>query len=155
MEPIGRFARDANARFVIGQTYALEEIQERSTASHRHFFSTVTDVWRNLPEHLSDRFPSADALRAHALIQTGHFNETRLDAGTNAAALRVAAVMRADEPLAAVVVRGPLVVRRIARSQSYRKMDKGEFQSSKADVLDFLSDMIGVEVGTLHRQAAA
>jgi ADP-ribosylglycohydrolase len=150
MRPIGRFAAEADRRFVIGLTYALDEILERSSASHAHYFAQVNDLWHSLPEHLAERFPTAAALRAHALIETGHHNETRLDAGTNAAAMRVAAIMQADEPLAAVVVRGPLVVRRIARSQSYRAMDKGEFQTSKDDVLQYLADLVGADAKALE-----
>lgn len=153
--PIGRYAVEAARQYLLGSTYAIQEVQERSSASHQHYFATVNDIWRTLPEHLTDRFPTANALRAHALIETGHFNETRLDAGSNPAALRVAAVMQSDEPLAAVVVRGPLVVRRIARSQSYRLMDKGEFQTSKTDVLDYLAAMIGVAPAELQRASAA
>lgn len=151
MRPIPRFAKTADQQFVIGELYLMEEVQERSDASHRHEFAWLKEAWLNLPEALADQFPSPEHLRKRALIEGGFYAETIIDAGTNAAALRVAVYARAEDEFAHVVVRGPLVVVRKAKSQSRRAMRKEEFQASKTAVLEVVSAMLGVEPGTLER----
>lgn len=155
MVPVDRFVRQALQQYAADETYLLGEVEERSEASHKHEFAWLREAWENLPESLADRFPNPESLRKYALIEAGYYTETRLDAGSHAAALRVAAIMSADEPLAMVVVRGPLVVRRIARSQSKRSMLKGEFQESKTKIMEVVAAMIGVAPAELQRASAA
>jgi len=144
----------ADKEYVIGQVYAMEEINSRSHASHDHQFAWLAEAWANLPEHLADQFPTPTHLRKAALIDAGYFKETILDAGSNAAALRVAAVMRSDDEFARVVVRGPLVVRRVAKSQKRSEMRGREFQEAKTKVLEIVSAMIGVAPDDLAKNAS-
>lgn len=143
--PLPRFARQAHQQYQVDQTYFMGEIEERSDASHNHQFAWLKDAWLSLPEHLTDEYPTQDHLRRHALIKSGFFVETVLDCGANPAALRVAATMRSDDTFALVVVRGPIVVRRVAKSQSRRTMDRAEFQASKEGMMAVIAEMIGVE----------
>jgi hypothetical protein len=145
----------ADKHLVVGQTYTLVEHQERSQASHNHEFAYLADAWRSLPETLADTIPTPEHLRKRALIETGYYDETMVDAGSQAAALRVAAMMRGIDDLAMVVTRGSLVVRRTAKSQSRRAMDKATFQRSKDDVLGWIAGVLGVDPGTLSRQQEA
>ena len=145
----------ADKYLVVGQTYTIVEHQDRSQASHNHEFAYLTDAWRSLPETLADTIPSPEHLRKQALIETGHYDETKVDAGSQAAALRVAAMMRSIDDLSMVVTRGPLVVRRTAKSQSRRAMDKATFERSKGDVLGWVAGILGVEPGTLAMQREA
>lgn len=152
---IPRHPRVADRHFVIGQDYVLVEHQDRSTATHNHEFAFVGEAWRNLPENLAEDYPTAEHLRKRALIQAGFFHEMVVDAGSNAAAIRVAAGFRKMDDFAYVVVRGPLVAVRTAKSQSRRAMNKQEFAASKAAILDIISDMLGVEPGDLDTARAA
>ena len=145
----------ADKHLVVGQTYTLVEHQERSQASHNHEFAYLADAWRSLPETLADTIPTPEHLRKRALIETGHYDETMVDAGSQTAALRVAVMMRGIDDLAMVVTRGSLVVRRTAKSQSRRAMDKATFQRSKDDVLGWIAGVLGVDPGTLSRQQEA
>lgn len=147
--------RLAERRFERGQTYTLAQHEERSTATHNHEFAFIAEAWKNLPDDLAELYPSPEHLRKRALIQAGYFDEMAIDAGTNAAAIRVAAALRAIDDFAFVVVRGPLVVRRTAKSQSRRAMSKAEFQASKTAVLDIIADMLGVAPGDLETARAA
>jgi len=149
------FQRQADGQFVIGEGYRMAPIEDRSDASHRQEFAWLREAWASLPEALADQFPSPEHLRKRALIMGGFYTETIVDAGSNAAALRVAAYMAAKDQFSHVVVRGPLAVERIARSQSRRTMDKAEFQASKTAILEIVGEMIGVAPGTLAEQRAA
>lgn len=154
MRPAGHvWARRADEQWVVGARYLVEIRQERSEASHRHEFGWLHDAWLNLPEKLADLYPTVEHLRKRALIEAGYYNEDLIDAGTNAAALRVAAFARKDD-FALVIVRGPLVVVRTAKSQSRRHMDKAQFTASKSALLEIVSAMIGITTTELHRGAA-
>jgi hypothetical protein len=144
----------ADRHYVIGQDYRLEVREERSVASHAHEFAWLTEAWKNLPEEVADLYPTPDHLRKRALIQAGYYDETIIDVGTNAGALRVASAIRAREEFSHVVVRGPLVAIRTAKSQSRRSMNKQEFQASKTALMEVVAAMIGVATDELVQTTA-
>ena len=143
----------ADRVFVVGEKYLLEEVFGRSASSHNHQFAWLADAWANLPEHLADQFPSPDHLRKACLIDAGFYNETILDAGSNAAALRVAGQMRSDDEFARVVVRRQIVVRRTAKTQRKNGMAPRDFQAAKTAIMEIVAGMLGVEPRTLEREA--
>lgn len=145
----------AASRFDADATYLLTAVEHRSGKSHDHEFAWLGEAFKNLPEGLAEQIPTVEHLRKRALIATGFYAETMIDAGSNAAALRVAAFMRAKDEFAHVVVRGAYAVERVAKSQSRRAMDKAEFQASKTAILDYVANLIGVAPETLDRQREA
>lgn len=149
--PLGRSRKDCDAELVVGQIYRIEIVEQRSEAAHNHQFAWLTEAWRNLPEDLADMYPSPDHLRKRALIQAGFFNETVIDVGNRAGAMRVAAAWRAKDDFAFVAVRGVIVVVREAKSQARGKMDKKEFQASKTAIMEIIAEMIGVTPGQLEQ----
>jgi hypothetical protein len=151
--PLPGFAKRADAAFVVGEVYQLEPVEERSSKSHAHEFAWLREAWMNLPESLADQFPTAEHLRKRALIQAGFYNETIVDAGTIAAAIRVCAAFRAREEFALVFVRGSFVIIREAKSQSRRAMDKQEFQLSKTAIMDVVAELVGVKPAALQANA--
>ena len=133
--------------FVEGQRYWLEEASERSWISHQQQFAWIGEAWANLPENLADLYPTPEHLRKRALIQAGFYTEAVIDAGSKAAALRMAAYARNEDEFAVVFVRGPLVIVRKAKSQRMHgldRMDKAEFERSKAAIMEVIAEMIGV-----------
>lgn len=152
---IPRSPRLADKAYTVGEAYLLVTHEERSLASHGHEFAWLKQAWLNLPEALADQFATPTHLRKRALIEGGFYDETVVDAGSNAAALRVAAAFRSREEFALVIVRGPAVVIRTAKSQSRRSMNKQEFQASKTAILEIVSIMIGVAPEALTRSVAA
>lgn len=134
----------ADKLFTIGQRYALVEEQERSSASHRAYFASVNEAWRNLPDSLAERFTSADHLRRYALITKGFCTSQDVVCATRAEAVRWAKIAQQMDEYAVVEVRGSVVTIHRAKSQSYRAMPAGEFQKSKEAVLGVLSELIGV-----------
>jgi hypothetical protein len=139
--------KDADKLFVIGRRYWLEEASERSWISHQQQFAWVGEAWGNLPEGLADLYPTPEHLRKSALVATGWHREMIIDAGNRAAAARVAAYARGEDEFAKVTVRGSTVIVQKARSQRMHgldRMDKGEFEKSKADILGWISNLLGV-----------
>jgi hypothetical protein len=147
--------RRANAEYVVDETYWLVQHEDRSDATHRHEFAWLKEAWRNLPERLAELYPTPEHLRKRGLIEAGFYDETLVDAGSTAAALRVASAFRAREEFALVVVRGPVVLIRTAKSQSRRAMDKATFQASKTALMEVVAEMIGVAPAALAKAEAA
>lgn len=145
--------RQADRQYVVGETYRLVHEEERSDASHRHEFAWLRNAWENLPPQYAEAFPTPEHLRKRALIEAGFFDEQTIDAGTNAAALRVAAFAKAQNGFAATVVRGPIVIVRTAKSQSRRAMGKEDFQRSKDAILEIVAGLIGVAPEDVRRAA--
>ena len=152
MAPLIRFHSQVNRDFVVGQLYRLAEVEDRSAKSHAHQFAWLKEAWASLPDQLADEYPSPEHLRKRALIMAGWFDETILDAGSNAGALRVASHLRHKDQFAYIAVRGVFVIERVARSQSLAAMDRQAFAASKQRVLEIVADMIGVAPETLQKQ---
>lgn len=149
------FAKRCDEVFVIGQRYNLVEHEDRSDKTQGHQFAWIREAWQSLPERLAEQFPTPEHLRKRALIDCGFYDETIVDAGSNAAALRVAVIFKAIDDFAHVVVRGSLVVRRAAKSQSRRTMDRNEFAASKTAILDHIASLLEVDPATLARSRSA
>ena len=152
-KPIGRNARDCISKLTAKKMYRLEIVEERSQASHNFQFAWLADAWRNLPEDLADMYPTPEHLRKRALIQAGYFDETIIDTGNRAGALRVASAWRAKHDFALVIVRGTIVIVREAKSQSRRAMKGGNFEASKTAIMAIIAEMIGVTPEELERNA--
>lgn len=151
MVPLPRFAKACDAEFTIGETYQMVVQEERSWASHRHYFAAVHEAWLNLPEDLAEQFPTEEHLRKRALIKAGFSEHRQFVASSKAEAVRLAAFIRPSDEYALVTVDGAVVNVWTARSQSVHAMGKQVFQESKNKVLDVLAEMIGIQPETLTR----
>jgi len=136
-----------------GKSYWLEPWEPASSASRSHYFASIKEAWDNLPEHMTDRFPSPEHLRKYALIRANYCDERTIVAGSKAEAQRIAAFMRPMDEFAVVTVHEATIVVRTAKSQSARAMGKADFQASKSAVLDLLAPMIGVARPALEQNA--
>lgn len=151
--PIPAHARIADKHYVVGERYALVPHEDRSQASHRAYFAAVHDAWSNLPEDAAERFPTSEHLRKFALIKAGFRDERSVACSSKAEALRLAPFVRGMDDFAVVTVSGSLVTVYTAKSQSYRAMEREEFQRSKDEVLRVLAEMVGVTPRALERNA--
>jgi len=61
MKPIN--AKRADAFYTVGERYILAPVSNRSDATHKHEFAWLREAWMSLPEHLAERFPTAEHLR--------------------------------------------------------------------------------------------
>lgn len=145
MIPIGRYVREANERFVVGERYQMEVIEQRSQAFHAFYFARVAELWSNLPERFGDRFKSPDHLRAYALVHTGHCEENVVTVESEEVAQRVGAFALALDDLCIIDIKGTVVSVFKAHSQKKSAMDAQAFRDSAQDVIDFIeNEMIGL-----------
>lgn len=145
--------RIADQEYVVGEVYRLAPYEERSGASHNHYFAALTEAWQNLPEDLMEQYPTAEVLRKKMLIKAGYRDERSIVCASKAEANRIAVFIIPIDPYAVVIVRGNVVQYLTAKSQSMRAMGKADFEASKQAVLDAVAELIGVGRQTLEDNA--
>lgn len=153
MIPHPRFRKLCDQQFVVGLDYVLVTDEQASTASRRHYFAALHDVWLNLPEEEAARFPNSEFLRKWCLVKAGYADERTDICDSAADARRLALTARALDGFAIISCSGNVVKIWTAKSQSPRAMDKAQFQESKQKVLDIAASMIGTTRGALQKNA--
>ena len=132
-------------QFEAGRHYIMEADGERSYKSHNHYFAQIHDCWQNLPEALSERFPTAEHLRKWCLIREGYSCQITHVCGSEAEAKELAAKLKPVDEFSVVVARDLTVIIAQAKSQKKNSMEPKEFQESKTKVLERMEEMIGVK----------
>ena len=151
-----RHQADADKHYVIGESYRMAPVEERSEASHKQAFAWIREAWMSLPENLALEYPSPEHLRKRALIRTGWCTMTDYVCGSNAEAIRWAVNLRKEADEYAVVIVERSVVRVLkAKSQSMKAMGKADFEASKTDILRWIADLIEVDPTTLARNTGS
>jgi len=101
---------------------------------------------------------TAETLRKQALIATGFHTVQVIDCGANATARRVRDALLpaciAAHGYAVAQVRGTVVTVWTPESQSYRAMGGERFKESKAAIMDWIAEKLGVTGDDLRRVAA-
>lgn len=144
----------ADKYFTVGEDYSLVPHEDRSAASHRHYFASINEAHGNLPEILAERLPTPEHLRKYALIKAGYRDERSIVCASKSEALRVKAFVEPIDDFAIVLADGATVTVFTAKSQSQKAMGKKVFAESKDAVLRVISEMIGTDVGTLRQNTA-
>ena len=135
---------------------AVIEDSPRSQNSHNHFFASVAESWRHLPEAKLDQYPSPTILRYWCLIKAGYRDEQSVvvdnpkEARTVARAIRLVA-----KEYCVVVVKDNIIKVYTPKSQSKKAMGAAVFQKSKDDVSEVIAKLIGVAPGELKEGNAA
>ena len=159
--PVGYYGQKAAAEMMAeGDTVLVTIDHPRSMNSHRHQWAEIKSAWHHLPEAVQ-MLPWAatpETLRKHALIVTGYRQTETVDAGSKAAAERVATLLSrhatAAHGYAITQARGPVVTCWTPESQSLRAMGGKRFQESKTAVLNWIADQIGTTAEQLRSEAA-
>jgi len=151
--PLPGHRREVDRCYDVGAVYPMAPYEARSAKSHDHYFVVVGEAWENLPEALTERFPTSEHLRKWALIKAGYRDERSIVCASKAEATRVKAFIRPMDDYAVVIATGAVVTVYTAKSQSMKAMGKAVFQQSKDAVLGVLADLLGVEPATLARAA--
>lgn len=136
-----------------GEIITVEEVQERSAKSHRHYFAVIREAWQNLPEGLADNYPNPETLRKRALIHTGYCSTTDIVCASHAEAIKAAAAFTAADPYCFCELSERVLRIRRATSQSHKAMGGKVFAESKEKVLHWISNLIGTDVVELGRAA--
>lgn len=156
MVPVSQYwAARADRDFVVGEVYRIVEHHERSDVSHNHYFASIGNAWRTLPDELLAEYPSAEALRKKMLIRSGYADERSIVCASKAEARRVASFIKPMDDTSIIVVREAVVRVYTAKSQSYKAMGKHDFQASKDAVLSAIDDLLCVEHGATANARAA
>jgi len=153
MQPVSRFIKACNLRFVVGEQYTLDEINDRSSASHNHYFACVEDAWLNLSEAQSQQFPTSEHLRKHALIACGYADMDSIVCDTKADAARTSVFSSQLDTYSIIVVRDCVVTRYTAKSQTKQSMKNKDFQESKTAVLEWVAALIEAKPDDLGKAA--
>lgn len=154
--PLRRHHNEIAGKFGDGQIVLLEDIEERSEASHRHEFAWLREAWLTLPESMAGEYRSPEHLRKKALIATGYCTQTDYVCATKAEAARWAVNLKRELNEYDLVIVSESVVRVVRpKSQSRKAMPGGEFQQSKTAILEWVSGLIGVTPAQLSEARAA
>lgn len=143
----------ADQAYVVGVVYPLAIYEDRSAASHNHYFAAVHEAWKNLPEKLSGEYPTSEHLRKRALIRCGYYDMREIVCTSPSEAVKVKSFIKPMDEYAVVISKDVVVRVYTAKSQSPHAMNKEEFQKSKQDVLDDLAGLIETDTKTLVANA--
>ncbi len=142
--PANKFwAGKCDQRFIVGQGYVMDEVHQRSLASHAHYFAELHDLFQSLPEYMAEAMPSEDHFRKHALIRTGYRSTTHHYCKTPEEAERLEAAVRPYDTYQIVEREGCIVTVHHALSQDMKSMDKKTFEESKEAVLNWCHALVG------------
>ena len=155
MVPQPRYHNICQRQFAVGESYPLQVVEDRSMASHKQYFAAINEGFKNLPENIAARFPSAEHLRKWLLVETGWHEEKEFECASAKHAKALCTFIRTEDDY--VRISNPknhptTVIIRKARSQALASMGKALFEQSKKDVLDLLESMVNVPKGTLMRE---
>jgi hypothetical protein len=151
--PNKTFQAYCDREFVIGEFYPLTVVEERSQASHNHYFAALAEGFNNLNEDAAKRFPTVEHLRHWALIHCGYCTESYFVAANSKEARKIAVDIRKRDPYAVIAIGkddrlkdssfsvSSLVRVFDAESQSMAAMKKERFEESKRAVLDLVASM--------------
>lgn len=153
MVPLPRFRKLCDAQFEVNEEYPLMIVENRSMASHNHYFAALHEGYMNLAEEYAQEFDSAEHLRSWALCKAGFCTVTTyvLNTAEDARQLRVA--LKADNPAAIVAISGNVAKVYRAESQSMAAMKKERFEDSKREVLDIVASMARTTTAELKKNA--
>lgn len=153
-EPVSGFwAGRGDKDYVVGEVYKMVELHDRSANSHRHYFASIAEAWRNIPDELLDEYPTPEHLRKKALIAKRYADHRDHICATKVEARKLRAFIKPLDDYAVIEVRECVVRVWTAKSQSTKAMGAKDFQQSKQDVLDFIDDLLGVERGAVASNA--
>lgn len=157
MIPSERFRALAKRQFVKGRSYVLEPHDPVTHKERGFYFASIKEAHDNLSPEAVANYPTPEDLRKWALIKAGwrHENFTVCESADQAAML--AAFLRKLPGHKIIDLRDNVVRLYLARSQKIGDPDDGymtqeEWKKSKQDVLDVLSQTIGVTRRELEKQ---
>jgi len=143
-QPANKFwAGKCDQRFIVGQGYVMDEVHQRSLASHAHYFAELHDLFLSLPEDMAEGMPSEEHFRKHALIRTGYRSTIHHFCKTPDEAERLQAVIKQYDIYQIVECEGCIVTVHHALSQDMKSMDKKTFEESKEAVLNWCHALVG------------
>lgn len=153
MIPLPRFKRLCDELFAVHEEYPLVVVENRSQASHSHYFAALTEAHANLAEEFAAKYPTTEHMRAGALVEEGLCTEVDHVLDTPKDAKAFAIMLRRASPYAIIRISGNVVKEFQPFSQSRSAMKKNEFEDSKAAVLARVASWARTTPGQLNKEA--
>lgn len=153
--PHARFMPLCWKQYAVGADYPMIPVEQRSMKSHNHYFACIHTAWENLPEALQKKFPTEEALRAKALVETNWCTERDHVCDTPGKAKYLAGIVRHYSEYSVIKVSGTVVKVFEPKSQSVALMSAEDFKQSKEDVLDWIEALNpGLKIREIKKEAA-
>ncbi len=153
MIPLPRFKRVCDAQFEVNEEYPLMIVENRSMASHNHFFAALHEGYLNLAEEYAQEFDSEEHLRAWCLCKEGFCTVETYVLNTAEDARKMRQAMKRENPITIIAVTGNVAKVYRPESQSIAAMKKERFEASKAAVLSRVASMARTTVTELKKNA--
>lgn len=153
MTPLPRFQRLCDAQFAVHEEYPLIPLEERSQASHNHYFAALTEAYMNLAEEYAQEFDSVEHLRAWCLCKAGFCTQTRYVLNTAEDARQMREALKEQSKSTIVKVAGNVCTVFAPLSQSRPAMKKEPFEASKHEVLAIAASMARTTPAELKKNA--
>lgn len=153
MVPLPRFQRLCDQQFAVHEEYPLIIMEERSQASHNHYFAELHEAYQNLAEEYAQEFDSEQHFRDWLLCKTGFCTKERWAMNTNADAIQLRNAMKAANRSTIISVSGNVATVYTPMSQSRPAMKKQVFEDSKRAVLDLAASMARTTPAALKKNA--
>jgi len=151
--PEPSFKHYCSREYTVGEVYPMLPVEERSRASHNHYFAAIAEGFNNLSEENAKKFPTAEHLRHWCLVQCGFCTETNYVLANSKEARKLAADIRRMSPYAVMALKENTLIVWEAESQSHAAMKKETFEKSKQDVLDMIASMSRTTRPQLEKEA--
>ena len=128
------------------QYVEFTDVKPRSKREHNWWFAIVSKAFKNLPEHLAPRFPSAEHLRAYVLVSAGYCTMATIPVAGNVSVKEVAAALRLISPFAVIRISDSVINVFVAKSQSEAAQKAGgEFREVVEKALQEMASMLGCD----------
>lgn len=151
--PEPSFKHYCDRTYTIGEVYPMLPVEERSMASHNHYFAALAEGFNNLSEENAKRFPTVEYLRHWVLVQCGYADHAEYAMADGKQARKLAADIRSMSQYAVISIKENVVHVWTAQSQSHAAMKKERFEQSKSDVLDLVAGMARTTQSQLNKEA--
>lgn len=153
--PHARFMPICWRQYAVGADYPMIPVEPRNMKAHNHYFACIHTAWENLPEALQKKYPTEEALRAKALVETSWCTERDHVCDTIGKAKYLAGIIRHYSEYSVIKVSGAIVKVFEPKSQSVALMSAEDFKQSKDDVLDWIEALNpGLKIREIKKEAA-
>lgn len=153
MIPLPRFKRLCDQLYAVHEEYPLVVLENRSQASHNHYFAALAEAHANLAEEYARKYPTPEHMRSSALVEEGYCTETDHVLDTPKDAKAFAIMLRRAAPYSIIKISGSVVKEFQPVSQSRAAMKKQPFEDSKAAVLARVAAWSRTTPAQLNREA--
>lgn len=144
-------------KLVEGGVYNVSLAKDRSPESHKQFFAVLADAFYQIPDE-KQQWTNPEHLRKWCLCKAGWCDQKDTVLTTHDDALKLAAVIKCLDKYAVLNVSGNVVKHWVPKSMKVARGNNGgmtakDFQRVKQDIFDILDDYLGLDHGTLAKNA--